>query len=80
MCPCCNAAESLPWDSQNLKVSSVDSLKKTLSAYMDSFEQLNIWDRVKAIVVQPGVEFGNDAIVTYNSEDFQELKKFINSL
>lgn len=63
--------------SQHVEVTKVSNLQRTLLAYMENFKSLNIWDRVRAVVVQPGVEFNNDGIITYNRKDFQELKNFI---
>ena len=64
-------------ESNDVKVTNSENLEKTLLAYAESFEDLNIWNRVKAVVVQPGVEFGNDGIVTYRPENFQNLKEII---
>jgi D-tagatose-1,6-bisphosphate aldolase subunit GatZ/KbaZ len=37
------------------------------------------WNRVIAVVVQPGVEFGDDAVIPYNRSQSAALTKFIES-
>jgi D-tagatose-1,6-bisphosphate aldolase subunit GatZ/KbaZ len=37
------------------------------------------WERVVAVVVQPGVEFGDDFVLPYRSEATMELSQFIES-
>jgi D-tagatose-1,6-bisphosphate aldolase subunit GatZ/KbaZ len=46
-------------------------IRRTLDAYEQAFDAAGVasaWPRVMAIVVQPGVEFGDERIVAYRSE------------
>lgn len=66
-------------------VTKPEAFKDTLEAYKKEFLRLGIndaWVNIIAIVVQPGVEFGNEEIVNYNrflAKDLTEaLKEFPN--
>ncbi|GAB4362856.1 MAG: tagatose-bisphosphate aldolase subunit KbaZ [Calditrichia bacterium] len=60
----------------------VENLKETIEltrrAFYDSDLQ-SAWERVVAVVVQPGVEFGDMTIVEYNRSKAAPLKQFIES-
>jgi len=50
-------------------VTTVDSLHNTLRIFRQAFEQRGLaeaWERVVGAVVQPGVEFGDDAVFEYD--------------
>jgi D-tagatose-1,6-bisphosphate aldolase subunit GatZ/KbaZ len=50
-------------------VTTVESLHQTLQIFQQAFEQKGLsaaWQRVVGVVVQPGVEFGNDLVIEYD--------------
>jgi D-tagatose-1,6-bisphosphate aldolase subunit GatZ/KbaZ len=50
-------------------VTTVDSLHNTLQIFRQAFEQKGLseaWQRVVGVVVQPGVEFGDDVVFEYD--------------
>jgi D-tagatose-1,6-bisphosphate aldolase subunit GatZ/KbaZ len=50
-------------------VTTVESLHQTLQIFQQAFEQKGLsaaWQRVVGVVVQPGVEFGNDFVIEYD--------------
>jgi D-tagatose-1,6-bisphosphate aldolase subunit GatZ/KbaZ len=54
---------------EGLQVTTVASLQTTVSTFHQAFESAGlagIWERVIAVVVQPGVEFGDDQIHEYD--------------
>ena len=56
-------------EDEGLKVTSPEDFEKTLRIYKQKFEEHNIserWEDVIAVVVQPGVEFGDKDIHAYN--------------
>jgi D-tagatose-1,6-bisphosphate aldolase subunit GatZ/KbaZ len=60
-------------------VTSVDDARRTLEAMHTAFVEAKLesaWDRVIAVVVQPGVEFGDDFIQDYNPDLAQDLVRF----
>jgi D-tagatose-1,6-bisphosphate aldolase subunit GatZ/KbaZ len=60
----------------NIRVTEVSDLEETLKSYKEAFIKYKLeeaWDRVFAIVVQPGVEFEQDKIHDYNSENAKDL-------
>jgi D-tagatose-1,6-bisphosphate aldolase subunit GatZ/KbaZ len=57
-------------------VTRVDQLHHTLELFRTAFAEQNItsaWDRVIGIVVQPGVEFGDNVIFDYDREKAKAL-------
>ncbi len=59
-----------------VQVTTVADFEETVRAYRSAFEEaglLDAWQRVIAVVVQPGVEFGDEAIHPYNREAAAEL-------
>jgi D-tagatose-1,6-bisphosphate aldolase subunit GatZ/KbaZ len=72
-------------DEDTLKVTSVRDFESTIIAYRRVFEKRGLsdaWDHIIGIVVQPGVEFGNDSMHIYNRIDAvklcNKLKKYPN--
>lgn len=66
-----------------VKVTSVECARETLEAHCLAFKAAGLeaaWERVMALVVQPGVEFGNDFIKDYQPEAACELSQFIESV
>jgi D-tagatose-1,6-bisphosphate aldolase subunit GatZ/KbaZ len=63
-----------------VQVTSVDDVRQTIESTRRAFAQLGLheaWDRVMAVVVQPGVEFGDDFVLAYDSQAVHELSRFI---
>jgi len=65
-----------------IEVTTLLDLKETLYQYKNSLKKRGIedvWRRVIAVVVQPGVEFGGSYIMDYEREKAMELSKFLNN-
>jgi len=63
-----------------IQITSVISAQQALEATREAFLQANLddaWERVIAVVVQPGVEFGDDFILDYQPKRTRELARFI---
>ena len=63
-------------ESHTVSVTSKAACEKTLSVYKSVFLSSgleNAWERIVGLVVQPGVEFGNDTVCDYSSADAKEL-------
>lgn len=61
-------------------VSAVRDTLETIEAHKAAFANAGLegaWDRVAAVVVQPGVEFGNFQVVRYNRAQAASLSKFV---
>lgn len=61
-------------------VTTVESVRQTLDATRAAFRRQGVedaWARVVAVVVQPGVEFGDDFVLDYQPEKARELALFI---
>ena len=59
-----------------LKATSVSAAGYTLAVHKRAFEEQalgEVWPRVIALVVQPGVEFDHDAVVAYDRSKAREL-------
>jgi len=70
------AQESL----SQLTVTSVEDIKETIEIFRQTFKRNNLedaWERIIAVVVQPGVEFGNEEIIDYKPDKAEQLSKFI---
>ena len=62
----------------SLKVTGVSDFEDTVARFKAAFEKQGLseaWDHVVAVVVQPGVEFGDDVIHAYSREKAQDLKE-----
>ena len=67
----------------SISVTKPDAVEATLAEYKKQFSKLsdpNAMDNVIAIVVQPGVEFGDDEVFAYNRENAKELAERIKKL
>jgi D-tagatose-1,6-bisphosphate aldolase subunit GatZ/KbaZ len=62
------------------QVTDVQDARETLATTQRAFYDLGLesaWERVIAVVVQPGVEFGNDFVIDYDRTLAKELSDFI---
>ena len=65
---------------EGVSVTDINSIRETIESTKEAFikEGLeNAWERVIAVVVQPGVEYGDDFVIPYQPEKAKELSKFI---
>ena len=65
---------------EGVSVTKVEDARQTIEVTREAFhgEMLQpAWERVMAVVVQPGVEFGDDFVLPYDPKAAQELSKFI---
>ena len=65
---------------ETVSVTKVEDVQQTLEVMSEAFlrEELDsAWERVMGVVVQPGVEFGDDFILPYRPEKAKELSCFI---
>lgn len=56
---------------RELEVTAVSAASYTLAVHKSAFEQhglAEVWPRVIALVVQPGVEFDHDAVISYDRQ------------
>jgi D-tagatose-1,6-bisphosphate aldolase subunit GatZ/KbaZ len=63
-----------------LEVTPVINVEKTLNTHADIFAEAKLhdaWERVIALVVQPGVEFDNFNVFTYSANKAKPLKDFV---
>jgi len=61
-------------------VTSPQAAEETIAATSEAFRTFGLeaaWERVIAVVVQPGVEFGNDSLFEYDPAAAEELSRFI---
>jgi D-tagatose-1,6-bisphosphate aldolase subunit GatZ/KbaZ len=63
----------------DLDATSTEAAAHTLAVHKRIFEQQlpGVWERVIALVVQPGVEFDHDAVVNYDSAKAAELTAWL---
>ena len=67
---------------EGVSVTKVEDARQTIEVTREAFlgEGLaEAWERVLGVVVQPGVEFGDDFVLPYQPEATRELSKFIES-
>jgi D-tagatose-1,6-bisphosphate aldolase subunit GatZ/KbaZ len=70
------AQESL----HNIRITPVEEVRETIEVTKDAFYELgltNAWKRVLAVVVQPGVEFGDTTVIEYEKSKAAALSGFI---
>ncbi|WP_322506709.1 class II D-tagatose-bisphosphate aldolase, non-catalytic subunit, partial [Anaerolinea sp.] len=63
-----------------LHITTPQEAQTALDAFREAFAQAglsHVWERVIALVVQPGVEFGVDSVHAYQREAARPLKTFI---
>jgi D-tagatose-1,6-bisphosphate aldolase subunit GatZ/KbaZ len=63
-----------------IQVTTPASVSEMLAAHREAFLGLGLeaaWERVLAVVVQPGVEFGDDFVLEYQPEAAAGLSRFI---
>lgn len=61
---------------ESVTVTTAADCNNTISAFEAAFREkglVNAWNRVVAVVVQPGVEFADESVVEYNREAAVEL-------
>jgi len=64
---------------EGVRVTTVEDARGTIEASHTAFLREGLgsaWQRLIALVVQPGVEFGDDFILDYNPEAARELARF----
>jgi len=67
---------------EELGVTSGENCLATIAAFRKAFESSALeyaWEQVVAVVVQPGVEFGEDSVDVYDSDKAKELCRIIKS-
>ncbi|MCE7904417.1 MAG: tagatose-bisphosphate aldolase [Anaerolineae bacterium CFX3] len=67
---------------EGVSVTKVEDARGTIEATREAFVKAGLesaWERVVGVVVQPGVEFGDDFVLPYQPEAAKELSKFIES-
>jgi D-tagatose-1,6-bisphosphate aldolase subunit GatZ/KbaZ len=65
---------------EGVRVTKVEDVRQTIEVTREAFLRAGLasaWERVVGVVVQPGVEFGDDFILPYQPETARELSKFI---
>jgi D-tagatose-1,6-bisphosphate aldolase subunit GatZ/KbaZ len=65
------------------EITTVEHARATIELTLQAFRLLGLeeaWDRVIALVVQPGVEFGDDFILDYQPEAAADLRDFIETV
>ena len=58
------------------EITTAEHMQRTLQVFQNAFSERNLssaWERVVALVVQPGVEFGSDLIFEYDRANTQSL-------
>lgn len=63
-------------EEEGLQVTKVADFKETVAVFKNAFYKYNLqkaWENVIAVVVQPGVEFGDETIHEYNREAAKDL-------
>jgi len=68
--------------SNSIRITMPDEVEGTLSLTHKAFSDIGLedaWDRVIGVVVQPGVEFGDEEIFDYKRDKALRLKKIIES-
>lgn len=63
-------------EGDHVKVTTPKDFENTLMAYKEKFHELHMddaWENIIAIVVQPGVEFGNADVHNYNRVEAMQL-------
>jgi len=64
-------------------VTSTQSAEETIATTQEAFRRHGLgaaWERVIAVVVQPGAEYGNDTLYDYDPEDASALSGYIKGI
>ena len=67
---------------EGVSVTKVEDVKQTIDVTREAFLRVGLaeaWERVVGVVVQPGVEFGDDFVLPYQTKAARELSEFIKS-
>ncbi|MGB0075676.1 MAG: D-tagatose-bisphosphate aldolase, class II, non-catalytic subunit [Terracidiphilus sp.] len=67
-------------EEMEIAVTTTSSLQETLDTHRQAFSRKKLasaWDRIIGVVVQPGVEFGNETVADYVQEKASHLAEFI---
>lgn len=67
---------------EGVSVTKVEDARQTIEITREAFYRAGLqsaWERVVAVVVQPGLEFGDDFVVPYQNDAARELSQFIES-
>ncbi len=70
-------------EEEGIEVTKVDDFKNTVKVYRKHMEAkglLDVWDRVLAVVVQPGVEFGDASVHEYDRDKAKTLISSLNDV
>ncbi|HNB52489.1 MAG TPA: D-tagatose-bisphosphate aldolase, class II, non-catalytic subunit [Anaerolineales bacterium] len=65
---------------ESVQVTRVEDVRQTIEITHTAFAQAGMeaaWERVRAVVVQPGVEYGDDFILDYQPDAAHDLATFI---
>ena len=65
---------------ERLQVTAVENVRRTIEVTHAAFIRQGLgaaWERVQAVVVQPGVEFGDDFVLDYQPKAATDLIRFI---
>ncbi len=68
-------------EEEGIQVTKVDDFESTVKTFKNAFLSHNLdeaWERVVAVVVQPGVEFGDESVHEYNREAAKDLTNTLN--
>jgi D-tagatose-1,6-bisphosphate aldolase subunit GatZ/KbaZ len=68
-----------PWETRAPEATRTQDLERTLQTAQDAFRARNLgaaWQRVIAVVVQPGVDFGDTTVFPYEHEKARGLTAF----
>jgi D-tagatose-1,6-bisphosphate aldolase subunit GatZ/KbaZ len=69
-------------DTNELAVTKAEDVHRTLEVFRCAFAELNLhaaWERVIALVVQPGVEFGSHSVIDYDRAKARSLSDSLSS-
>jgi D-tagatose-1,6-bisphosphate aldolase subunit GatZ/KbaZ len=67
---------------EGVSVTKAEDARQTIEITREAFYSLGLqsaWERVIAVVVQPGVEFGDDFVLPYQPDAARELSLFIDT-
>jgi D-tagatose-1,6-bisphosphate aldolase subunit GatZ/KbaZ len=67
-------------DLSDMAITKPEAVKQTIDLARQAFDAINLqsaWERVIAVVVQPGVEFGDQIVINYNREKAAYLSRMI---